>query len=116
MQIRGLSLGVAFLADAFERVVNRSRKESAGREVCGPAAELPDSPDGVSRRKVVTEHMQSLTAACEQHKQAQGTNFVAWQKSTADVAESGEPSKEFKPVLLRIVKLTEFRRNKSSSS
>lgn len=87
-------------------------KGSAARDFYGPSVELSDSPEAISRRQAATVRMQSLTAACEQHEQAHEADFVAWQKSMADAVHAGDPSKEITPVLLRILKTAEARRNK----
>ncbi len=87
-------------------------KGSAARDFYGPSIELTESSEAISRRQAATERMQSLTAACEQHEQSRETDFVAWQKSMTDAAQAGEPPKELTPVLLRILKTAEARRNK----
>ncbi len=87
-------------------------KGSAGRNFYGPSAELPDSPEAISRRQTASERMQSLTAACEQHEQSREADFAAWQKSMADAVQAGDPPKEVTAVLLRILKTAEARRNR----
>ena len=87
-------------------------KGSAARDFYGPSVELADSPEAISRRQAATERMRSLTSACEQHEQSREADFVAWQKTMADAVQAGVPPKELTPVLLRILKIAEARRNK----
>ncbi len=87
-------------------------KGSAARDFDGPSAELPDSPEAISRRQTATERMQSLMTACERHEQSREADFVAWQKTMADAVQAGDPPKELTPVVLRIFKTAEARRNK----
>lgn len=56
--------------------------------------------------------MQILTVACEQHEQSHEADFTAWQTLMTDTVQAGNPPKELTPVLVKILKTAEARRNK----
>lgn len=87
-------------------------KGSAARDFYGPSVPLDDSPEALLRRKAANERMQILTVACEQHEQSHEADFTAWQTLMTDTVQAGNSSKELTPVLVKILKTAEARRNK----